>query len=109
LKGKRLPKTRASQHPAAKSERKAKPNIGDSYRQEYYKGMAEDMAEVLSLNESATVPYGSFQNCLKTKDFSPLEPSVVENKYYASGVGMVLGITVKGGADRLELVEIKTE
>jgi hypothetical protein len=87
----------------------AKPKIGDSYRQEYYKGVAEDMAEVLSINESATVPYGSFQNCLKTKDFSALEPSVVENKYYAPGVGMVLGIMVKGGSERLELVEIKTE
>jgi len=87
----------------------AKPKIGDSYRQEYYKGEAEDMAEVLSLSESATVPYGSFQNCLKTKDFSQLEPSVIENKYYAPGVGMVLSVMIKGGSDRLELVSITKE
>jgi hypothetical protein len=87
----------------------AMPKVGDSYRQEYYKGEAEDMAEVLSLSEAASVPYGSFQNCLKTKDFSPLEPSVVENKYYAPGVGMVLSVMVKGGSDRLELISVTKE
>jgi hypothetical protein len=83
--------------------------IGDSYRQEYYKGKAEDMATVLSLNESVLVPYGSFKNCLKTKDFTPLEPGIIENKYYSAGVGVVLTIMVEGGAERVELVDITTE
>ena len=87
----------------------ANPKIGDSYRQEYYKGEAEDMAEVLSLNESVSVSYGSLNNCLKTKDFTALEPSVVENKYYAPGVGVVLTIMVEGGSERSELVDIETE
>ncbi len=87
----------------------ANPKIGDSYRQEYYKGEAEDMAEVLSLNESVSVPYGSLNNCLKTKDFTSLEPSVVENEYYAPGVGVVLTIMVEGGSERSELVDIETE
>lgn len=87
---------------------KAKPKIGDSYRQEYYKGVAEDMAEVLSLEESASVPYGSFDNCVMTKEWTPLEPDVVENKYYAPGVGEVLAIMVEGGSERWELVDIKT-
>jgi hypothetical protein len=78
----------------------ADPKVGESYRQEYYKGEAEDMAKVLSLNESVTVPYGSFDRVLKTKEWSPLEPSYVEHKYYAPGVGQVSG----GG---LELVDIK--
>jgi hypothetical protein len=87
----------------------ANPKIGDSYRQEYYKGEAEDMAEVLSLNESVSVPYGSLNNCLKTKDFTSLEPGVVENKYYAPGVGVVLTIMVEGRSERSELVDIETE
>jgi hypothetical protein len=78
----------------------AKPKVGETYRQEYYKGEAEDMAKVVSLNESVTVPYGSFDRVLKTKEWSPLEPSYDEHKYYAPGVGQVSG----GG---LELVDIK--
>ncbi|MBM4444296.1 MAG: hypothetical protein FJ020_03195 [Chloroflexi bacterium] len=87
----------------------ANPEIGDSYRQEYYKGEAEDMAEVLGLDESVAVAYGSFNSCLKTKEYSPLERGVVENKYYASGVGNILTITVKGGSERSELVGITTQ
>jgi hypothetical protein len=88
---------------------KANPQIGDSYRQEYYKGQAEDMAEVLGLNESTTVPYGSFNNCLKTKDYTALEPGVVENKYFAPGVGNIRTVMVEGGSEHSELVNITTE
>lgn len=49
----------------------ARPKVGDSYRQEYYKGEAEDMAEVLSLTESVTVPEGSYTNVLKTREWTP--------------------------------------
>ena len=87
----------------------ANPNIGDSYRQEYYKGEAEDMADILSLSESASVKYGSFTDCLKTRDYTPLEPDIVENKYFAPGVGEVLITLEKGGTERMELIEIKTE
>ena len=56
----------------------ADPRVGQTYRQEYSKGVAEDKARVLSVNESATVPYGSFQHVLMTEEFTPLEPGVVE-------------------------------
>jgi hypothetical protein len=82
---------------------------GDSYRQEYYKGEAEDMAQILSLGESVTVAYGSFGNCLKTREYTPLEPGVAENKYYAPGVGHVLTVMVTGGSERVELVDITAE
>jgi hypothetical protein len=85
------------------------PQVGDTYRQEYLAGEAEDMAEVISLNESVSVAYGSFENCLKTKEWTPLEPGIEENKYYAAGTGLVLEMTVKGGSERLELVDIVTE
>jgi hypothetical protein len=85
---------------------KAKPKVGDKYRQEYYKGVAEDRGEVLSLTEKVKVPYGSFTGVLKTKDDTPLEPDVVEEKYYAKGVGFIQELQVKGGEDRLQLVSV---
>jgi len=88
---------------------KGNPQVGDAYRQEYYEDEADDMAEVLSLNESVSVPYGSFENCLKTQEWTPLEPDVVENKYYAPGVGVVLEVAVEGESERVELVEVKTQ
>ena len=63
----------------------ADPKVGQSYHQEYYKGEAEDMARVQSLNESVTVPYGSFDHVLVTREWTPLEPSYDEHKYYALG------------------------
>jgi hypothetical protein len=81
------------------------PRIGLSYRQEYYEGEAEDAAEVLSVTKSVRVPFGSFDEVLQTKDFTPLEPDLVEHKFYAKGVGPVRAVTVSGGSDREELVE----
>jgi hypothetical protein len=82
----------------------AQPQIGERYRQEYYKGEAEDVAEVLSLTEKATVPTGSYDGVLKTKDTTPLVPDQLENKYYARGVGKVLIANVAAG-ERDELVQ----
>jgi hypothetical protein len=65
---------------------KASPQVGDKYRQEYLEGEAEDEAEVVSLAETVTVPYGTLANCLKTKELSRLAPGDVENKYYCPGV-----------------------
>lgn len=81
------------------------PAIGSPYRQEYYACEAEDMAEVVSLSESVTVPYGSFDNCLQTREFTPLEPDANEYKYYRSGVGLLLEVDVSSGA-RTELTEV---
>jgi hypothetical protein len=81
-----------------------KPKPGLSYRQEYYKGEAEDAADVLSVDARARVPVGSFQQLLQTKEYTPLEPDVVEHKFYAKGVGPILAVTVSGGSGREELV-----
>jgi hypothetical protein len=80
------------------------PKVGKKYRQEYYAGVAEDMARVLSLDEEVEVPYGEFEDCLKTRDWTPLEPGVYEHKYYAKGVGLVLEVNPFTGR-RTELVE----
>jgi hypothetical protein len=64
------------------------PTIGAPYRQEYYPGHAEDMGEVAALDDSVTVPYGSFNGCVRTKEWSTLEADH-EIKWYAKGVGLV--------------------
>ena len=87
----------------------ASPKVGDSYRQEYYQGQAEDMAKVLKVNESTTVSAGSYQGVVVTEDFTALEPDVVEHKYFAPGVGFVTGSMVKGGSEQIELVKITTD
>ncbi len=79
--------------------------IGDAYYQEYYKDEAEDMGEVVSLNESVIVPFGSYDNCIKTKDWNPFEPKVVEYKYYAKGIGVVLE---EETGQRVELIDVLT-
>jgi hypothetical protein len=86
----------------------AHPKVGQTYRQEYYKGKAEDMAQTLSLNGSVKVPYGSFNDVLVTKEWSPLEPGVAEHKYYVAGVGDIKEVTVKGPPETLALVDVKS-
>jgi hypothetical protein len=80
----------------------AHPRPGLRYRQEYYAGHAEDRAEVASLHGRARVPYGRFEDVLVTRDSNPLSRGPAEHKYYAKGVGPVLGVS--GGGSREELV-----
>lgn len=82
----------------------ADPVDGLRYRQEFRRGVAEDRAEVLSLDEWVSMPFGRFRGTLMTKDFTPLEPDVLEHKFYARGVGPVLTLDVSGGAGREALV-----
>jgi hypothetical protein len=83
----------------------ADPEVGLAYRQEYYEGEAEDRAKVVSVDEHVDVRYGSFDGVLETEDTTPLEPDLVEHKYYARDVGPVLAVAVaKDGRGREELV-----
>jgi hypothetical protein len=65
----------------------AHPKVGQVYHQEYYPGEAMDMARVMSLEASARVPYGSFDEVLETREWTPLQPGFSERKYYVRGVG----------------------
>ena len=87
----------------------ARPKAGVRYRQEYYKGHAEDRANVLSLTEQVEVPFGHFRpgRVLTTRDLNPLKPKILEYKFYARGIGPVLAIGVSGGSDREELVSYR--
>ena len=83
------------------------PEAGQAYRQEHYAGHAEDRARVLGLDGRATVPYGSFAEMLLTEETTPLEPGLVERKYYARDLGPVLAVTVQGGSGREELTSFQ--
>ena len=91
----------------------ADPKVGDSYRQEYLAGEAEDMGEIVDLNASVMVPYGSFDGCLKTKEYTALAPGDVENKFYCPGVGLVsshdVGTIDAGKTEDLTSINGKTE
>jgi hypothetical protein len=81
------------------------PEPGLAYRQEYLAGEAEDKAKVLSLDATASAPFGSFEGVLQTEDVNPLsEPPSVEHKFYARDVGPVLVIGISGGGGREELI-----
>ncbi|MEX0817410.1 MAG: hypothetical protein WD027_08180 [Gaiellales bacterium] len=85
----------------------AAPKVGMTYRQEYYAGEAEDNGEILSLEERVEGPFGSFEHVLMTKDTTPLEPKILEHKFYAKGVGLVLAISISGGGGLEQLIRFK--
>jgi len=89
----------------------AHPTVGDVYLQEFQAGVAEDTARVVNLDRTLPMPAmfgllnplgmlgasaGHFEHVIKTREWSPLEPSAVEWKYYAPGVGFVFGVEHDG-------------
>ena len=84
----------------------AHPQVGDQYRQEFLKNVAEDTARVLSLDESTCVTYGCFDGVLLTEEKDRLDPGVVDHKFYAKGIGSIFEQTVKGGDETIQLVSI---
>jgi hypothetical protein len=85
---------------------KAHPAIGDFYRQEFSLNNAEDFAETRSLTQTVHVPTGTFHNCLRSKETTPLETDLLEYKFYAPGVGNILTVDARTG-DRVALVRIR--
>jgi hypothetical protein len=68
-------------------------------------GEAEDLAEVRRLGATESVPFGDFDQLVVIEEWNPLEPEVVEEKYFAPGVGLVLEVTTRGGEGRVELLD----
>lgn len=62
---------------------------GSGYRQEFRAGEAEDMGEVIGVDGTYSVPAGGYDDIVRTRDWTPLEPGVVEEKAYARGVGWI--------------------
>jgi hypothetical protein len=84
----------------------AHPKVGDTYRQEFASGVAEDMARVLHRGLTVKVPYGTFHGCLQTEEFTPLEPGAKELKFHCPRTGFVKGRDVAGSTGHSELVRI---
>jgi len=76
----------------------AEPTLGRPFRQEYLKGKAEDHFAVVGI-------FG--RNAVLTKEWTPLEPGVVNHKLYVRGVGNVLEQTERGGSERNELITVR--
>jgi hypothetical protein len=81
--------------------------MGKKYRQEYYAGVAEDWGKVISVNEDVEVPYGDFEGCVQTEDWSGLDPGHREDKFYAPGIGLVLEVP-KEDDESVELINVTT-
>jgi len=84
----------------------ATPSVGQAGQQEYYSGHAEDHFQVLDGAAAVTVPALSSRAALLTKEWTPLEPDVVDHKYYVRGVGTVLEQAVQGDTEVNRLVSI---
>ena len=95
----------------------ADPMLGNCYQQEFLPDHAEDIAKVMSLNATVSVPYelGSCdQECLKTKEWTPLANGDIEYKFYTKNLlapdigNNVLTEELKGGKTvRVELVDLQ--
>lgn len=68
----------------------AKPEVGSSYRQEYYKGEAEDMTEVAAIQQVVTTKNATYKDCVKMYDWTPLDRNSKEYKYYCPGVAALV-------------------
>ncbi|HST16502.1 MAG TPA: hypothetical protein VLK36_02460 [Gaiellaceae bacterium] len=85
----------------------AHPRVGASGSQEHYRGHAEDRYRIVSLHASVHVPYRGSRSALLTEEWTPLEPNVLDRKYYIAGIGTVLEQTVRGGDERNALVSLR--
>jgi hypothetical protein len=66
-----------------------KAEVGLKYYQEIAPGVAEDRAEIVSINDTLDTPAGTFSQVLKTEETNPLKPGEKEFKFYAPGIGLI--------------------
>jgi hypothetical protein len=85
----------------------AHPAIGDSYRQEYRKGVAEDRGRIIQVGEARTTPTGSYDNVVVVAERTRLEPKILEHKEYAPGIGLITENVVKGANEASHLARIE--
>ena len=65
------------------------PLVGGRYYNEIAPEVAMDRAEIVSMKETVETIAGTFKNCLKIEETTPLEPGNKEYKYYAPGIGLI--------------------
>ena len=72
-----------------------KVEVGLKYYQEIAPGIAEDRAEIVSVNDTLDTPAGTFEQVLKTEETNPLKPGEKEFKFYALGIGLIQDEAIK--------------
>lgn len=85
----------------------ADPRPGQAYQQEYRAGVAEDEGKVLAVHATVSGPAGKYDDVVRTADFTPLEPRLMERKSYAPGVGVVQEREVRGGDEVVHLLRFE--
>jgi hypothetical protein len=103
--GRRLLPGRRRRRPA-RSLHAGTPPTGPEVRQEWYQAQAEDVYKALSTTATRSVPYGNFTSVLRTMETKALQPGVRDHKYHARGIGTISELTVHGGNERLNLVDV---
>lgn len=88
---------------------KGKQVVGDTYRMEFYKGIAEDMAEVIETGVTVKVAAGTFKDCTKVYEWTPLDPDSKEHKTYCPDVGGQALSEHLVDKERVELVKFGTD
>ena len=84
----------------------ARPKLHATFRQEYRKGQAEDHFRVVALGVPVRVPYGSWRDAMRTREWTPLEPGAIDAKYYVRGIGTVKE-QAQDGSERSVLVSFR--
>lgn len=84
----------------------ANPTTGDRYREEYYFNEAEDEAEILKTGLHITIPFGTFDDCIQTRNWTALEPDANEHKFYAPGIGLIKEVELE---DQIEIVLVSIQ
>jgi hypothetical protein len=69
--------------------------LGSRFQQEIAPEVALDRAEIVQMNLTLSTPAGIFENCIRTRETTPLEPDALEFKVYAPGIGLVQDDTLK--------------
>jgi hypothetical protein len=85
----------------------ANPGPTDAYRQEVFKGHAEDQAWIVARHQVVDVPYGKVDQGVRSYEWNRLEPDVVSVKFYGPGLGIVREKEISGGTELLELVKVE--
>lgn len=83
----------------------AEPTVGDAYRQNYQPGRREDLADVVRVGAIRSIGLGDYRDVIVVRGWTPLEPDLVEEKYYAPGVGKIYEVQTTGGEGGTELIE----
>jgi hypothetical protein len=85
----------------------AHPEVGDSHREEYQKGVAEDRGRIIRVGETRTTPTDSYNDVVVVAERTRLEPKIVEHKEYAPGTGLITENVIKGADEKSHLARIE--